>query len=81
MDSWASQNCQRGLLIDKRIAGTITAEESARLEELNVLADQRLTRFPHPEPPVAIQRLMAEVRLQGTTPVAYDRAHLRHNRS
>jgi hypothetical protein len=49
--------------------------------------DPEQPRGPHPEPaavakrvPVAIQRLMDEVRFEEAIPEAYDRAHNRHNR-
>lgn len=39
---WAVVNRERGLLIDKNIAGTLNAEEQARLDLLEAYADYHL---------------------------------------
>ena len=56
---WIQLNKERGLLIDKKIAGTLTEEESIHLDGLNAYADVYLQRkFPKPEPPaVTLGRL------------------------
>ena len=46
--NWPLVNCERGLLIDKNIAGTITAGEAAVLEVLQWYADWYLDRTKHP---------------------------------
>jgi len=43
--SWRAINRERGLLIDKSIAGTLTADEQKRLDELQLYADRHLARF------------------------------------
>ncbi len=39
---WSVMNRERGKLIDKSIAGTLTDEERVRLDRLNELADQHI---------------------------------------
>jgi hypothetical protein len=47
--SWSETNRERGRLIDKNIAGTITTEEQARLEILQAYADYHLQKVsPRP---------------------------------
>lgn len=47
--SWPATNRERGQLIDKNIAGTITAEERARLDVLQAYADYHLQKVsPRP---------------------------------
>ncbi|HEY3937915.1 MAG TPA: N-6 DNA methylase [Bryobacteraceae bacterium] len=47
--SWPATNQERGQLIDKNIAGTITAEERARLDVLQAYADYHLQKVsPRP---------------------------------
>lgn len=50
---WALLNAARGALIDKSIAGTLTAEEAAELNLLNQAADEHLDTppFRHSLPP------------------------------
>lgn len=46
---WPATNRERGQLIAKNIAGTITAEEMARLDVLQAYADYHLQKVaPHP---------------------------------
>jgi hypothetical protein len=47
--AWSATNRERGRLIDKNIAGTITAEERARLDVLQAYADYHLQKVsPRP---------------------------------
>lgn len=39
---WSVLNRERGLLVDKKIAGTLTVEESVRLEQLHGIADRHI---------------------------------------
>jgi hypothetical protein len=44
-DAFSLLNRERGLLIDKKISGVLTAEEQARLDELTVYVDKHLEPF------------------------------------
>jgi hypothetical protein len=47
--AWPATNRERGQLIDKNIAGTITAEERGRLDVLQAYADYHLQKIaPRP---------------------------------
>jgi hypothetical protein len=48
---WVELNRERGLLIDKTIAGTLSPAEQATLDKLNALADEHLDSFRKPLPP------------------------------
>ena len=50
--AWPALNRERGLLIDKDIAGTITPEERKRLEQLQAYADNYLEAVAPREFPV-----------------------------
>lgn len=54
--SWPATNRERGQLIDKNIAGTITAEERARLDALQAYADYRLQKVS-PRPTLLLDEL------------------------
>ena len=43
-ENWSVTNRERGRLIDKNIAGTISADERIRLDELQVYADYYLDK-------------------------------------
>jgi hypothetical protein len=43
--AWPLLNRERGSLIDKKIAGTLTAEEERRLDKLQQYTDQRSSEF------------------------------------
>jgi hypothetical protein len=54
---WPSMNRERGLLIDKNIAGTLNEEERARLNALNAYADCHVERVA-PRPASALDALV-----------------------
>ena len=53
---WHELNRERGLLIDRNIAGILSPTESVRLEELTALADCEINRR-WPRPTEALERL------------------------
>lgn len=51
-ENWALTNHERGVLIDKSISGTISAEEQMRLDALQAYADYHIGQVaPRPNPP------------------------------
>lgn len=55
---WCALNRERGSLIDKRIAGTITPDEDARLNRMQKIADSYLDLVaPRPDPEDLIKEI------------------------
>jgi type I restriction-modification system DNA methylase subunit len=63
-DSWSATNRERGRLIDKNIAGTITAEERTRLDALQAYADYHL-QMVSPRPTHLLDELERRLGDQG----------------
>lgn len=61
VDEWPAMNRERGLLIDKAIARSITAVGQERLEELQALADQYIERVA-PRPTEVLEMLEARIK-------------------
>lgn len=65
MDDWPALNRERGLLINKAVAQSITPAEQARLEELQRIADDHIERVA-PRPTEVLEILEARIRAPGS---------------
>ena len=58
LTSWPALNRERGLLIDKQIAGTLTESERKLLDVLQAYADYHIEQVaPRPAPPASLEEL------------------------